>query len=44
MKLFDVYPLNDITIVKGAGSYIWDELGEQYLDFLRWTCSHFHWS
>ena len=33
MKLFDVYPLNDITIVKGAGSYIWDELGEQYLDF-----------
>ncbi|MGZ5135621.1 MAG: aspartate aminotransferase family protein [Flavitalea sp.] len=32
MKLFDVYPINDITITKGKGSYIWDENGEQYLD------------
>lgn len=33
MKLFDVYPLNDITIVKGQGSYVWDNNGEKYLDF-----------
>lgn len=33
MKLFDVYPLNDITIVKGNGSYVWDDKGEKYLDF-----------
>jgi acetylornithine/N-succinyldiaminopimelate aminotransferase len=32
MKLFDVYPLNNITITKGQGSYIWDENGVQYLD------------
>jgi acetylornithine aminotransferase len=32
MKLFDVYPLNDITIVKGEGSYVWDDKGEKYLD------------
>jgi len=32
MKLFDVYPLNDITIVKAAGSYVWDDQGQQYLD------------
>lgn len=32
MLLFDVYPLNDITIVKAAGSYVWDEKGEKYLD------------
>jgi len=33
MNLFDVYPVNDITIVKGKGSYIWDDAGRQYLDF-----------
>ncbi len=33
MQLFDVYPLNDITIVKGNGSYIWDDAGNEYLDF-----------
>jgi acetylornithine/N-succinyldiaminopimelate aminotransferase len=33
MILFDVYPLNDITIVKGKGSYVWDNAGNQYLDF-----------
>ena len=32
MKLFDVYPINDITITKAKGSYVWDENGEQYLD------------
>jgi acetylornithine aminotransferase len=32
MNLFDVYPINDITIVKAKGSYVWDENGEQYLD------------
>ena len=32
MKLFDVYPLNDITIAKAQGSYVWDENGVQYLD------------
>lgn len=32
MKLFDVYPVNDITIVKAEGSYVWDEKGEKYLD------------
>lgn len=33
MKLFDVYPLNDITITKGNGSYVWDDKGQEYLDF-----------
>ena len=33
MNLFDVYPLNDITIVKGSGSYIWDDADNKYLDF-----------
>ncbi len=32
MTLFDVYPINDVTIVKAKGSYVWDENGEQYLD------------
>ncbi len=32
MTLFDVYPVNDITIVKAKGSYVWDDKGEQYLD------------
>ena len=32
MKLFDVYPVNDITIVKAEGSYVWDDTGEKYLD------------
>ena len=32
MNLFDVYPINDITIVKAKGSYIWDDKGDQYLD------------
>ncbi|MFV0606595.1 MAG: aspartate aminotransferase family protein [Niabella sp.] len=32
MELFDVYPLNDVTIVKAKGSYVWDNEGNQYLD------------
>ena len=32
MNLFDVYPLNDITIVKAAGSYVWDDTNQKYLD------------
>ncbi len=32
MKLFDVYPINDITIVKGEGSYVWDDNDVRYLD------------
>lgn len=32
MNLFDVYPLNDVTIVKAMGSYVWDDRGEKYLD------------
>jgi acetylornithine aminotransferase len=32
MKPFDVYPINDITIVKAEGSYVWDEKGTRYLD------------
>jgi acetylornithine/N-succinyldiaminopimelate aminotransferase len=32
MKLFDVYPINDINIVKAKGSYVWDDKGERYLD------------
>jgi acetylornithine aminotransferase len=32
MKLFDVYPVNDITIVKAQGSAVWDDKGQEYLD------------
>lgn len=32
MKLFDVYPLNNITITSAKGSYVWDQEGVQYLD------------
>ena len=32
MKLFDVYPLFDINIVKGKGCHVWDENGTEYLD------------
>lgn len=32
MKLFDVYPLNDIVIEKAMGSYVWDDQGQKYLD------------
>ncbi|MEG0464505.1 aminotransferase class III-fold pyridoxal phosphate-dependent enzyme [Bacteroides sp.] len=32
MKLFDVYPLFDINIVRGKGCHVWDESGTEYLD------------
>ena len=32
MKLFDVYPLNNIAITSAKGSYVWDDIGVQYLD------------
>lgn len=32
MKLFDVYPLFDINIVKGKGCHVWDDQGTEYLD------------
>ena len=32
MKLFDVYPLFDINIVKGKGCHVWDENDTEYLD------------
>jgi acetylornithine/N-succinyldiaminopimelate aminotransferase len=32
MKLFDVYPLFDITPAKALGSWLWDERGGKYLD------------
>lgn len=32
MELFDVYPLYDITLVKGEGCYVFDESGKKYLD------------
>ncbi|WP_421806455.1 aspartate aminotransferase family protein [Flagellimonas sp.] len=33
MKLFDVYPLYNVTPVKAKGIEVWDEKGEKYLDF-----------
>ncbi|MCC3160024.1 aminotransferase class III-fold pyridoxal phosphate-dependent enzyme [Hymenobacter sp. 15J16-1T3B] len=33
MELFNVYPLNDITPVRALGAQLWDDKGEQYLDF-----------
>src|SRR6201985_2206208 len=32
MKLFDVYPINPINIVKGVGSLVYDDKGIEYLD------------
>lgn len=32
MKLFDVYPLFDINIVKAKGCYVYDDKGNEYLD------------
>ncbi len=32
MKLFDVYPLFDITPVRGDGIYLYDDKGQQYMD------------
>ena len=32
MKLFDVYPLMDVTIARGKGCRVWDCEGQEYLD------------
>lgn len=32
MRLFDVYPIQDITIQKALGSTVWDDKGQEYLD------------
>jgi acetylornithine/N-succinyldiaminopimelate aminotransferase len=32
MKLFDVYPINNIAIERAEGSYVWDSEGKKYLD------------
>ena len=32
MKLFDVYPLFEVNIVKGKGCKVWDDKGQEYLD------------
>ena len=32
MKLYDVYPLFDVNIVKGEGCRVWDDKGTEYLD------------
>ncbi len=32
MNSFDVYPINQINIVKALGSYVWDNDGTRYLD------------
>lgn len=32
MKLFDVYPLFPLNIVKGKGCHVWDDKGQEYLD------------
>ena len=40
MNLFDVYPLNDINIVKASGSYVWDDKGNEYLGYVWRPCSN----
>ena len=48
MKLFDVYPLFNITPVKARGCYVWDSEGKKYLDLYGGHAvisighSHFH--
>lgn len=32
MKLFDVYPLNNITVTRASGAYVWDDQDNQYMD------------
>lgn len=32
MRLFDVYPINDIAIDRALGSTVWDDKGTEYLD------------
>ena len=48
MKLFDVYPLFNITPVKAKGCFVWDSEGKKYLDLYGGHAvisighSHFH--
>ena len=37
MKLFDVYPLFDVNIVKGKGCHVWDDKGQSTLIFTEVT-------
>lgn len=30
--MFDVYPINNVNIVRAEGSWVWDDNGERYLD------------
>ena len=32
MKMFDVYPVYDVDIVRAEGTYVWDNKGTKYLD------------
>lgn len=32
MNYFDVYPINDVNIVKAKGATLWDDMGNEYLD------------
>lgn len=32
MQLFDVYPLNNVTVERALGSWVWDDQGRKYLD------------
>ena len=49
MTLFDVYPLQPLQIIRGAGSRVWDEQGNAYLDLYGGHAvisighSHPHW-
>ena len=33
-RIMTTYPPQPVTFVRGQGSYLWDEDGRQYLDFL----------
>ncbi len=33
MELFDVYSLYDVTLTRGQGTRVWDDHGQEYLDF-----------
>ncbi|MCB0525568.1 MAG: aminotransferase class III-fold pyridoxal phosphate-dependent enzyme [Lewinellaceae bacterium] len=49
MDLFDVYPLQPVKIVRGQGSWVWNDRGDRYLDMYGGHAvisighSHPHW-
>src|SRR5688500_9333598 len=49
MKLFDVYPINPINIVRAEGTSVWDNKGVEYLDLYGGHAvisighTHLHW-